>query len=199
MLNQQSILLLLVGMGLGYFVAIGLGSYPNTNVGLDVIVKKLEQQRKVSPNDLAALSSPTNMMHSQHRDAAAALMLRGESSSILHGHRRASSGGAKKEIDVSVQRSTSSGGDDLNDEEYGEQEGKGRKNSELPALPSVHNKKHTFREQEDVEEDLSEAQRRFVETQKLLGSQSIPTPSNPHVMRTVSFEVPNLLSFSLLR
>ncbi|KAL7486459.1 hypothetical protein ACHAW6_012059 [Cyclotella cf. meneghiniana] len=38
--------------------------------------------------------------------------------------------------------------------------------------------------QEDEEHDLSEAQKRFVETQKLIASQSIPTSTNPHVMKT---------------
>ncbi|KAL7425434.1 hypothetical protein ACHAXH_000014, partial [Discostella pseudostelligera] len=70
------------------------------------------------------------------------------------------------------------------DEEYDEQVVGERKNSEILQLPAVHSKKHTFTEQEDVSDDLSEAQQRFVETQKLLGSQSIPTPSNPHVMKT---------------
>ncbi len=180
--NQQSILLLLAGMGLGYLVAISLGGYPNTNVSLDAIVKKLEQQREVVPNDVA-LSSPTNMMHTQHRDATVAL-LRGESSSALYSRRRASSGVAK-DVDAASNGATSSSGKELRKVEYDEQLLE-RKNSETLSLPAVHNKKHTFREQEDVSDDLSEAQQRFVETQKLLGSQSIPTPSNPHVMKTVS-------------
>jgi hypothetical protein len=169
-------------MGLGYLVAISLGGYPNTNASLDAIVKKLEQQREVVPNDVA-LSSPTNMMHTQHRDATVAL-LRGESSSALYSRRRASSGG-EKDIDAASNGATTSPGKELLEEEYGEQLLE-RKNSETLSLPAVHNKKHTFREQEDVSDDLSEAQQRFVETQKLLGSQSIPTPTNPHVMKTVS-------------
>lgn len=167
-------------MGLGYLVAISLGGYPNTNVSLDAIVKKLEQQREVVPNDVA-LSSPANMMHTQHRDATVAL-LRGESSSALYSRRRASPGGAK-DIDAASNGATSSSGKELLEEEYGEQFLE-RKNSETLSLPAVHNKKYTFREQEDVSDDLSEAQQRFVETQKLLGSQSIPTPTNPHVMKT---------------
>jgi FlaA1/EpsC-like NDP-sugar epimerase len=38
--------------------------------------------------------------------------------------------------------------------------------------------------QQDEEHDFSEAQKRFVETQKLIASQSIPTSTNPHVMKT---------------
>lgn len=37
---------------------------------------------------------------------------------------------------------------------------------------------------ENEEHDLSDAQRRFVETQKLIASQSIPTSTTPHVMKT---------------
>jgi hypothetical protein len=173
-------------MGLGYLVAISLGGYPNSNVSLDAIVKKLEQQREVVPNNNnVGLSSPTTMLQSQHRDATAAL-LRGESNSVLYSRRRASSGGGAKEIDAIGNGATSFLGEDQLDEEYDEQVVGERKNSEILQLPAVHSKKHTFREQEDVSDDLSEAQQRFVETQKLLGSQSIPTPSNPHVMKTVS-------------
>ncbi len=43
-LSQQSALLLLAGMGLGYLVATNVGNYPpSRDVGLDVIVKNLEQ------------------------------------------------------------------------------------------------------------------------------------------------------------
>ena len=126
------------------------------------------------------------MLQSQHRDATAAL-LRGESNSVLYSRRRASSGGGAKEIDAIGNGATSFLGEDQLDEEYDEQVVGERKNSEILQLPAVHSKKHTFTEQEDVSDDLSEAQQRFVETQKLLGSQSIPTPSNPHVMKTVSW------------
>jgi hypothetical protein len=172
-------------MGLGYLVAISLGGYPNSNVSLDAIVKKLEQQREVVPNNNnVGLSSPTTMLQSQHRDATAAL-LRGESNSVLYSRRRrASLGAGAKEIDAIGNGATTSLGEDELD--YAEQVVGERKNSEILQLPAVHSKKHTFREQEDVSDDLSEAQQRFVETQKLLGSQSIPTPSNPHVMKTVS-------------
>jgi hypothetical protein len=183
-LNQQSILLLLAGMGLGYLVAISIGGNPNTNVSLDAIVKKLEQQREVVPNDIA-LSSPTNMMHSQHRDAAAAMLLRGDSSSALYSRRRASGSGAK-DIDASVNGATIYSDMEEPEADHGGEQLLVRKNSDTLSLPAVHNKKHTFREQEDVSDDLSDAQQRFVETQKLLGSQSIPTPTNPHVMKTVS-------------
>ena len=43
---------------------------------------------------------------------------------------------------------------------------------------------HNTYQEPDVVEDLSEAQQRFIETQKLISSQSIPTPTNPHVMKT---------------
>ena len=183
-LNQQSILLLLAGMGLGYLVAISIGGNPNTNVSLDSIVKKLEQQREVVPNDVA-LSSPTNMMHSQHRDAAAAMLLRGDSNSALYSRRRASGNGAK-DIDTSGNVATIYSDMEEPEADHGGEQLLVRKNSDTLSLPAVHNKKHTFREQEDVSDDLSDAQQRFVETQKLLGSQSIPTPTNPHVMKTVS-------------
>ena len=61
-----------------------------------------------------------------------------------------------------------------------------RRESEVRPL-AVNQQHHTFTEQADVVEDLSEAQQRFIETQKLIASQSIPTPTNPHVMKTVSY------------
>ena len=61
-----------------------------------------------------------------------------------------------------------------------------RRESEVRPL-AVNQQHHTFTDQVDVVEDLSEAQQRFIETQKLIASQSIPTPTNPHVMKTVSY------------
>ena len=178
LLSQQSALLLLAGMGLGYLVATNVGNYaPSRDVGLDVIVKNLEQRRAAATKTGNFDASPMNTMTLQHREAAA--LLRGEalSSSVrvtANNHRRASS-----DLDDSVVEESA-------DFEVRKPVKKGRSKSDIrPAgVKDTHN---TFREAEsDEDEDLSAAQKRFVETQKLLSTQSIPTPTNPHVMKTVS-------------
>lgn len=174
--SQQSILLLLAGMGLGYLVTINLGHTAYDGVGLDSIVKDLERQRAASAASSSigsadtGLSSPMNMIHNQHREAEA--LLRGEagSNNAHYNHRRASSDAEPEEPNK--------------DESGDEADDKNSVGNEGEVDSGAVHKKHTFREQEEVEEDLSEAQTRFVETQKLIASQSIPTPTNPHVMKT---------------
>ena len=245
--SQQSIILILAGMGLGYMITINMGSSSNqlaTNGGaannLDAIVKNLEQQRaasaaassrtfgdnintnmKIGGSSSSSssgagavvdnLSSPMNMMNNQHHEAPA--LLRGDASSnhnhAMHNHRILSTpsadnveqqggdyaDGEEEEVggDVSVHSepedaSAVSEREDISEEEEGgavvvESE---RRESEVRPL-AVNQQHHTFTEQADVVEDLSEAQQRFIETQKLIASQSIPTPTNPHVMKTVSY------------
>ena len=178
LLSQQSALLLLAGMGLGYLVATNVGNYaPSRDVGLDVIVKNLEQRRAAAASATGKFdASPMNTMTLQHREAAA--LLRGEASSssvrvTANNHRRASS----DLDDAVVEEST--------DVEVEKPVKKGRSISDIrPA--GVKGTHTTFREVESADdEDLPAAQKRFVETQKLLSTQSIPTPTNPHVMKTV--------------
>lgn len=158
------------------------------------------------------LSSPMNMMNNQHREAAA--LLRGDASNhnhAMHNHRILSTPSAdiveqkggdyadgEEEVggDVSVHSepedaSAVSEREDISAEEEEEEGGavvvkSERRESEVRPL-AVNQQHHTFTEQADVVEDLSEAQQRFIETQKLIASQSIPTPTNPHVMKTVSY------------
>jgi hypothetical protein len=170
-LSQQSALLLLAGMGLGYLVATNVGNYPpSRDVGLDVIVKNLEHRRAAAASATGKFdASPMNTMTLQHREAAA--LLRGDVTA--NNHRRASS-----DLDDSVVEGST-------DVEIEKPVKKGRSISDIhPAgVKDTHN---TFREVESADdEELSAAQKRFVETQKLLSMQSIPTPTNPHVMKTV--------------
>mmetsp|Transcript_24889 Transcript_24889/g.59934 ORF Transcript_24889/g.59934 Transcript_24889/m.59934 type:complete len:560 (+) Transcript_24889:77-1756(+) len=176
--SQQSILLLLAGMGLGYLVTVNSGHNAYDGVGLDSIVKDLERKRAASAASSSigsadtGLSSPMNMMHNHHREAEA--LLRGEavSNHAHHNHRRASS-------DADPEVESKAGSEDETDEKDAvENEGK--------VDSGADHKKHTSREKEEVEADLSEAQTRFIETQKLIASQSIPTPTNPLVMKTPS-------------
>jgi hypothetical protein len=157
-------------MGLGYLVATNVGNYaPPRDVGLDVIVKNLEQRRAAASATGEFDASPMNTMTLQHREAAA--LLRGDVTA--NNHRRASS-----DLDDSVVEGST-------DVEVEKQVKKGQSISDIrPAgVKGTHN---TFREVESADdEDLPAAQKRFVETQKLLSTQSIPTPTNPHVMKTV--------------
>mmetsp|Transcript_29876 Transcript_29876/g.63362 ORF Transcript_29876/g.63362 Transcript_29876/m.63362 type:complete len:568 (-) Transcript_29876:142-1845(-) len=184
--SQQSILLLLAGMGLGYMVTVNIGNSAHNNIGLDTIVKNLEQQRAAAANP-TGLSSPSNMMHNQHREAAA--LLRGEAGSnhAYYNHRRASSDAHVSEAEDAPR---SEPDEDVSSEEAEDASHSEPDEDEPDEKPlkvksvGVKKKKHTFEEQAEAEEDLSGAQQRFIETQKLIASQSIPTPTNPIVMKT---------------
>ena len=205
MFSQQTLLLLLAGMGLGYLVTINMGHSPTSNANnLDVIVKNLEAARAASSaasnsfgsgDANAGLSSPMNMMHNQQREAAA--LLRGEATGqnhALYNHRRTSSDAEHAVADEDSAEEKSSAkvteGDEAAPEEEsnnGSAESGGGSSAEVAEVrPLAVNKK--FEATSEAEDgDLSEAQKRFVETQKLIASQSIPTPTNPHVMKTVCF------------
>ncbi|KAL7537266.1 hypothetical protein ACHAWF_005712 [Thalassiosira exigua] len=163
--SQQSILLILTGMGIGYLITINMGHATSHGVGLDAIVKNLEQQRAAvsSTTEGASLSSPMNTVQNSH----VAALLRGEagSNNAYYNHRRTSS---------------DSEGALTNREDSRRME----KGKDSPPVVKVKEGHRTFRENEGAEDGLSEAQERFIETQKLISSQSIPTHTNPHVMKT---------------
>ncbi len=220
MFSQQTILLLLAGMGLGYLVTINMGNSPTNNANnLDVIVKNLEAARVASSaasnsfgsadNANAGLSSPMNMMNN-HREAAA--LLRGEATGqnhALYNHRRTSSDAEREVVEDSVAEGDSAeykssakvtkseeaaseeesvvGSAELSDAgssaEVADVEVERRESAVRPLAINKKFEEEVVEAEED--EDASEAQKRFVETQKLIASQSIPTPTNPHVMKTV--------------
>lgn len=190
LLSQQSILLILAGMGLGYLITVNVGgdNSQHNNIGLDAIVKNLEQQRASagslpSSNDKnnMGVSSPMNTLHNSQREAAA--LLRGDGAGSGHAkynHRRASSDAEAEVEDVEERGDTSV-------EEPAEKPAWSEDKDSAAVPPVAINKHHTFREEDGGEEDMSEAQKRFAETQKLIGSQSIPSRTQPHVLKTVSF------------
>ena len=149
--------------------------------------------------------SPLNMMNNQ-REAAA--LLRGDSAAssnhAMYNHRRTSA----KSAEEGEEEEDAAGGDesetekvhktnyisevetniknDMEDEEDSsevEQQSSVAVEQQSDAIVNKQHHHQTFAEQEIVE-DLSDAQQRFIETQKLIASQSIPTPTNPHVMKT---------------
>lgn len=169
--SQQTILLLIAGMGIGYVATVNMGHSPKNEIGLESIVKNLEQQRAATAaaasfpsggdDNKRVLSSPMNMMQNSHT-----ALLRGDGGSdVLHNHRSLSSSDNAVEVENAVSEDASKGGSAVSEHED-------------PVKA-----KNTFREKEEVE-DLSEAQKRFVETQRLTGAQSIPTATTPHVMLT---------------
>mmetsp|Transcript_41460 Transcript_41460/g.74727 ORF Transcript_41460/g.74727 Transcript_41460/m.74727 type:complete len:563 (-) Transcript_41460:176-1864(-) len=182
--SQQTILLLLAGMGIGYVATVNMGHSAKNEIGLESIVKNLEQQRAAaaaaasfsmgSNDNNRGLSSPMNMMQNSHREATALLRGDGGSTHALYNHRSLSSSDNAGEVEAA-----SNGGSDVSED--ASKEGSDVSEHDDPVVAV--GKKHTFREQEEVE-DLSEAQQRFVETQKLIAAQSIPTATTPHVMLT---------------
>ena len=214
--GQQSLLLILFGIGLGYIVTTYMsGVSPNSISAnsLDAIVKNLEEQRASSGDDGMFNTksnqpqqqqhlSPLNMMNNQ-REAAA--LLRGDSASSNHAmynHRRTSAKSAEEEEEEAaggnesetekvhktnyiseVETNIKNDMEDEEDSSEVEQQSSVAVEQQSDAVVNKQHHHQTFAEQEIVE-DLSDAQQRFIETQKLIASQSIPTPTNPHVMKT---------------
>jgi UDP-glucuronate decarboxylase len=205
-------LLLIAGIGIGYLILpvlmVNDASHRSSQTfGLNEVVQNLERQRQAveaSSNNLQASksndmldalhqykegqrqTSPQDVMQSSS-NAAAAMMLRGDSS--VHAtlsHRRASS---DVEVDVAEEEEESYAEESEDAQEVvPKDEPKSVVGGQLP-LPV--NKHHTFTEKEDKEVkeeeiNLNDAEKRFIETQKLIASQSIPTPTQPHVMKTLN-------------
>lgn len=191
-------MLLLAGMGIGYLVLPVLvvnqngGGYQN-NVGFNEVVRSLELQRAAAARDSinvgraassqfdsinanidleASVNSPMNMMQS-HRATAA--MLRGDTAG---------------DVATAQHEAENGSGEEVLDNEAFEREPEVVDVPERQALESqpiaVNSGKFSNKNAEEEEEIMSEAQKRFVETQKLIASQSIPTSTNPHVMKTPS-------------
>ena len=165
-------------------------------IGLNDVVKNLERQKASaasaypqtsamtdqlyrSKNDSQQLS-PLNLVQNSRRDVAAA-MLRGDTTmnagdnNMHNNHRRTSS-------DVEVDAAE----DSAEDVSEGDHDASSVVGGQLPLPVKLH---HTFTETEDEEAkeeeiNVSDAEKRFIETQKLIASQSIPTPTQPHVFRT---------------
>jgi len=164
-------------------------------IGLNDVVQNLERQRAAAAaaypqangmadqlygKDATQQLSPLNLVQNSRRDVAAA-MLRGDTSmnvgdNMNYNHRRASS-------DVDVDAGEEDSAEDVVEEGDHDTSVVG---GQLPLPVNMH---HTFTEKEDkeVEEEeinLNDAEKRFIETQQLIASQSIPTPTQPHVMKT---------------
>lgn len=194
----RSSILLLAGMGIGYLILpvlmVNDASPRSQTIGLNDVVQNLERQRAAASypqtngvagqnsKDAAQQHSPLNVVQNSRRDVAAAMMLRGDTSmhagdTMYYSHRRASS-------DMDVDAAEDSAEEEA--EEDHEDEPKSVVGGQLPLPVKKH---HTFTEMEDEEVkeeeiNLNDAEKRFIETQKLIASQSIPTPTQPHVMKT---------------
>ena len=196
----RSMILLIAGMGIGYLMLPVLmvnDLSPRRSIGLNDVVQSLERQRAMAPysaaknhemtnqqlyeKDAAQQLSPLNLMQNSRRDVAAA-MLRGDTSmnvgdnNMEYSHRRTSS----DNMDI----------DAVEEDSDAESEAEVDHNTVVESeLPIPLNKHNTFTEDEEKEEkveelNLSDAEIRFIETQKLIASQSIPTPTQPHVLKT---------------
>uniref|UniRef100_A0A7S2KQG0 UDP-glucuronate decarboxylase n=1 Tax=Skeletonema marinoi TaxID=267567 RepID=A0A7S2KQG0_9STRA len=197
--TTRSMILLIAGMGIGYLILPVLMvkdiSPRSQTIGLNDVVQNLERQRAAAAaaypqangmtdqlygKDATQQLSPLNLVQNSRRDVAAA-MLRGDTSmnvgdNMNYNHRRASS-------DVDVDAGEEDSAEDVAEEGDHDTSVVG---GQLPLPVNMH---HTFTEKEDKEvEDeeisLNDAEKRFIETQQLIASQSIPTPTQPHVMKT---------------
>ncbi len=81
--NQQSIILLIAGMGIGYLILPVLvvnNQQGVQNVGLHDVVKNLERKRSmmINGNGDGNTASPMNLMHNSQQNAAAAMLRRAD-------------------------------------------------------------------------------------------------------------------------
>ncbi|KAL9187826.1 hypothetical protein ACHAXT_006204 [Thalassiosira profunda] len=196
LLSQQSALLLIVGAALGYIVTLNSGGAPSDRAGLDEIVKNLERQRAAAAS--ASLSSrdevrgPMNVLQDS-REAAA--LLRGDAGAganhALPTHRRASADSQAEDVEAAPEVAGDSEAEEESADEA-EVSAVGSPDEPQPAAAAERKEAvkaaarthRTYRETEKEDDDLSEVQKRFVETQRLISTQSIPTATNPHVMKT---------------
>mmetsp|Transcript_13629 Transcript_13629/g.29098 ORF Transcript_13629/g.29098 Transcript_13629/m.29098 type:complete len:648 (+) Transcript_13629:113-2056(+) len=131
--NQQSIILLIAGMGIGYLILPVLvvnNQQGVQNVGLHDVVKNLERKRSMmngnGNNGIDNTASPMNMMHNSQQNAAAA-MLRRADSTAANGIGVDVSGGVVASTVDSRRRASADGGAVGGDEffEVAEQDGEG--------------------------------------------------------------------------
>lgn len=201
--TTRSMILLIAGMGIGYLILPVLMvndiSPRSQTIGFNDVVQNLERQKAAAAysqssgmtdqmynKDASQQLSPLNLVQNSRRDVAAA-MLRGDTTmnagdNMHYNHRRASS---DVEVDVAEEDSAEDVVEDVAEEDHDSREVT-EVGGQLPLPVNMH---HTFTETEDEEEkeeetNLTDAEKRFIETQKLIASQSIPTPTQPHVFHT---------------
>jgi len=189
--TTRSFLLIIAGMGIGYLILpvlmVNNASPHSQTIGLNDVVQNLERQKaaaavnQLNSKDVTQTQqlSPLNLVQNSRRDVAAA-MLRGDTAvntgdNMYYNHRRASS-------DVEVDAEEEDSAEDVTEGDHDASVVGGQ-------LPLPLNKHHTFTEKEDEEVreeeiNLNDAEKRFIETQKLIASQSIPTSTQPHVFKT---------------
>ena len=186
----------------------------NGQVGLEEVVQRLEERQRANSQAFhytasgTAMNSPLNMIQTHH-DAAAWFGQEQARNSGDSRRRRKTVGPELKTADgslrghdgerqpmdkVSNEKDEARGDDDDDKKEtmtIEQDKSSYVADSESKPLVAPGSSEKlsqilTAHEQAQVDEvhDFSDAQKRFVETQKLIASQSIPTSTTPHVMKT---------------
>lgn len=156
-------------MGIGYIVTISLGT-STTNTDLNSLVQNLERKKF---ERLESSPSPMNILQSSRENAATAMMLRKSD------HRRIED--SADEAGTAIERQVSDG---LAVEATGRSKDESQPMMSKTGSKAVDDAKEETGASADTY--LADAETRFIETQKLLATQSIPTATNPIVMKTAS-------------
>jgi hypothetical protein len=200
-------ILLLAGMGIGYLILPAL-LVQNQQIGLDEVVARLEERQRAA----VGVNSPMNTMAAtllrrdddiRRRTAGPELKtavsnshgsgssLRGEmdrhSEEVDHRHQDEDVVVEKKVLDEPVEKKVEmpeKGDDDDDDDKKKEESAAVVQKPDMESSKSNEEQVNQKIIPTDSEIDLTDAQIRFVETQKLIASQSIPTSTTPHVMKT---------------
>mmetsp|Transcript_30341 Transcript_30341/g.72187 ORF Transcript_30341/g.72187 Transcript_30341/m.72187 type:complete len:561 (+) Transcript_30341:92-1774(+) len=180
--SQQSALLLIVGMGMGYIATISFGTN-TTNTDLNTLVENLERRKKYES------ASPLNILQSSRENTATAMMLRKSDHRRIEDSPDEAGTALEREVSDGLAEETARSKDELQPmmSETGA-EAVDNAEAEIEARARSKDKSQPMMSKSTGAEavDFAEAETRFIETQKLLATQSIPTATNPIVMKTAS-------------
>jgi len=166
--SKQSALLLVVGMAFGYVLTIMSGSHPPAKTFAP-------KRRDASPSDDGS-SSPMNMLQ-QHNTETAVMLRKSENQ-----RRIVDSEDAEPEVEAEVPEDPEKSEGARPSAPKGEDEGNAEQRKEKKSINA--NAEET--DLSEAEQRGREAEKHFLETQKLIASQSIPTATVPVVMKTPS-------------
>mmetsp|Transcript_30342 Transcript_30342/g.72189 ORF Transcript_30342/g.72189 Transcript_30342/m.72189 type:complete len:564 (+) Transcript_30342:92-1783(+) len=183
--SQQSALLLIVGMGMGYIATISFGTN-TTNTDLNTLVENLERKKY---ERLDSSASPLNILQSSRENTATAMMLRKSDHRRIEDSPDEAGTALEREVSDGLAEETARSKDELQPmmSETGA-EAVDNAEAEIEARARSKDKSQPMMSKSTGAEavDFAEAETRFIETQKLLATQSIPTATNPIVMKTAS-------------
>lgn len=167
---------------MGYIATISFGTN-TTNTDLNTLVENLERRKKYES------ASPLNILQSSRENTATAMMLRKSDHRRIEDSPDEAGTALEREVSDGLAEETARSKDELQPmmSETGA-EAVDNAEAEIEARARSKDKSQPMMSKSTGAEavDFAEAETRFIETQKLLATQSIPTATNPIVMKTAS-------------